>query len=78
MKNRVLETVIGYEKAVSAIASWVASWNDSNGAGRMIIDANKLESHDQEGSGEFYTAVCTNLNAAQSCADEIYEIQTCW
>lgn len=29
-------------------------------------------------SGEFFNAVCLNLNTAESCATEVYQIQTGW
>ena len=78
-KNRILETVTGYENAIKDITSRIACWNDCNGEGRMAFGPyNKLEAHDQEGSGEFFIAVCLNLNEAEDCAHEIYEIQTCW
>ena len=79
MKNRVLETITGYENAIKEITSYVTCWNDCNGQGRMVFDQfSKLEAYDNEGSGEFFKAVCLNANEAEDCAHEIYEIQTCW
>lgn len=78
MSNRVLATVTGYENAIKEVASYVACFNDLNGANRMVLTASKLEAWDDEGSGEFVQAVCLNINEAEDCASEIYQIQTCW
>jgi len=80
--SRVLKTVAGYEKAVVEIAGCVSRWNECNGEGverMMITRPSKLRADDEEGgSGEFFEAVCTNIETAATCADEIYEIQTAW
>lgn len=76
MKARKLETVVGYNGAIDAIKSWSACWNESNGEGRM--QACGLRASDSEGSGEWYEAVCVNLDTATCAAEEIYEIQTCY
>lgn len=80
--NRILEVVTGYEQAVAEIAGAVRRWNESNGEGeeRMKINRpSKLRADDMEGgSGEFFEAVCININTAENSAAEIYEIQTCW
>lgn len=78
MSNRVLETVTGYDKAVEAIATCALRWNESNGSNRMQ-QVNPLQAEDVDGgSGEFFKAVCLNINEAENLASEIYEIQTCW
>lgn len=42
-------------------------------------DKSGLCVRDEEGSGEFYEAVCININNPDvTLATEIYEIQTCW
>jgi hypothetical protein len=43
----------------------------------MVLSPGRLEAWDTEGSGEFYLAVCVNLDLAFSRNDEVYEIQTC-
>lgn len=79
MSNRVLETVTGYENAQKAIATLVASFNNLNGQNRMVFTRSSgLEAYDNEGSGEFYIAVCLNINEAESCANEIYQIEGAW
>jgi hypothetical protein len=78
MSNRILVTVKGYENAVKEIALYAESFNNINGAGRMVFTETKLEVWDEEGSGEFFKAVCLNMNTAESCADEIWQIETCW
>lgn len=78
--NRVLATVKGYNKAVKDIAARVETFNSINKENRMVIApcTGKLEAYDEEGSGEFFVAVCLNSENAKSCAAEIYEIQTGW
>ena len=76
--NRILETIKGYDNVRPAIKVWVANWNSCNGEGRMLISSNGLEAFDDEGSGEFYRAICINCNEAESCADEIWQIETTW
>jgi hypothetical protein len=78
MSNRILATVTGYENAIKEVASYAKYFNDLNGANRMVLTESKLEAWDNEGSGEFYQAVCLNINEAEDCASEIYQIQTCW
>jgi hypothetical protein len=78
MANRILETIKGRDEAIKAIRSWAASFNEINGADRMFISPSGLCAADDEGSGEFYKAVCLNINEAESCATEIYQIETCW
>jgi hypothetical protein len=77
-ENRILETVTGREAAEREIRERSACFNDCNGENRMVVVESKLEAWDNEGSGEFYLAVCLNSNSAQSNEAEIYEIQTCW
>lgn len=77
MANRILETVKGYENTIKDINDRVTCWNDLNGDNRMVF-VNNLEAHDNEGSGEFFIAVCLNVNEAESNSEEIYQIQTCW
>lgn len=84
-KNRVLEIVVGYQAALKAIESRCETFNDINGAGRMVVGINNpLEVVDNEGSGEFYIAVCTNGDRLMptledcSCEKDIFEIQTGW
>lgn len=79
MKNRVLETVTGYEQAIESLAGWVRNWNACTEEGRMVYSAHsKLEAYDDEGSGAFLIAVCLNANEAEDNASEIWEIQTDW
>ena len=78
MRNRILETVKGYESAVAEIKIRSTTFNDLNGAGRMIVEPSGLSAWDNEGSGEFFKARCLNINQAESCAEEIYQIETCW
>jgi len=75
--ERILETVTGYDNAVAALKSWAAGFNESNGAGRMTSRAG-LHYADDEGSGEYYRAVCLNTNTAACAADEVYNIVCGW
>ena len=72
--EELVETVVGYTSAVAAIKSWAAAFDECNGAGRMAIGPSGLTATDQEGSGEYYTARCLNINEAASSQDEVYEI----
>lgn len=78
-KPRVLETVRGYDSVIREMATFVRMFNECNGSGRMrFTSKSHLFARDEDGSGEYYEAVCLNSNEAQNSADEIYEIQTCW
>ncbi len=78
MSNRVLETVTGRNAAEKEITSMASVFNDCNGKGRMIPKKNALEVHDNEGSGEFYQAVCVKYGEESDGSRDVYEIQTCW
>lgn len=79
-ENRVLKTVKGRNNAIKDIKSRLETFNDINGANRMMVAqySDGLEAYDEEGSGEFYLAVCLNSNTAKSCAAEVYQIETAW
>jgi len=77
MSTRLLETITGYDKADKAMSLAVNSWNECNGAGRMVRDTFS-RADDSEGGGEFYELVWLNPDTAQSMAEEIYELRTCW
>jgi hypothetical protein len=62
MANRILETVKGYENAVRELKCFATSWGEINGRPMTI---KPLEA-------------CLNINTAESGADEIYQIETCW
>lgn len=78
-QNRIVESVTGYDAMVSSLALRAKMWNECNGEGRMrLMIGSRTEYVDDEGSGEFFKAVCLNSNEAESCDQEIWEIQTCW
>ena len=70
--EEVVEEVKGYDQAVAALDSWCKSFNDCNGAGRM--SRVRMETVDDEGSGEYYRAICTNIETADTMKDEMYQI----
>lgn len=77
LKNRVLQTITGYEKARAYFERQAESFNECNGGDRMVV-TRKTRVDDNEGSGEFYEMVCLNINEAESITAEIWEIQTGW
>lgn len=76
--QRVMERITGYKNAVASIKSRASMFNESNGAGRMVVSRSGLRAVDQDGSGEYYEAKCTNSNDALSSDDETYEVLTRW
>lgn len=61
----VVDRVAGYDSAIACLDSWCAAFNESNGVGRMSRAG--LRTIDDEGSGEYYRAICVD-------SDETYEI----
>jgi len=70
--EEVVEKLKGYSAASASLASWAAAFNEVNGAGRMTVCWPRTS--DSEGSGEYYEAVCLNINEAESAEAELYEI----
>jgi hypothetical protein len=73
--TRVIETVVGREAAQKAVAGYVETFNSFNVDNCMVLNASGLEAYDDAGSGEFCRANCLNLNQAESCEAEVYEIE---
>jgi hypothetical protein len=72
--ERLLETVKGRLNAHKFIASWIKSFHELNGEGRMVAGQSDMEYWDFEGSGEFIHARCSNINQAETFDDEVYQI----
>ena len=72
---RIIETVKGREAAQKSVAGYAETFNSFNPENRMTVNVSGLEAHDEEGSGEFCRANCLNLNQAESCDTEVYEIE---
>lgn len=68
----VVDEVTGYNQVVALLDVWCKGFNDCNGAGRMTRIG--LRTVDDEGSGEYYRAICLNTDTADSMNDEIYQI----
>lgn len=76
--ERLLDTVKGWEAAVKAVRVHAESFNESNGAGRMVPEGNGLAAHDNEGSGEFIEARGRNFNTAETNADIVFDMVVIW
>lgn len=76
--NRIIENVVGYESARIAVSSWAKHFNECNPENNAVVSASGLDAWDENGSGEFCKAICTNLKRAKSTKSERYKIVVPW
>ena len=74
--KRVVEKVVGYNAAVACIRARAEMFDEANGDNRMVICKSGLRARDEDGSGEFLEARCTNPESATSLDNQEFEILT--